>query len=242
VILYQIHEYSLTFYKKNYTTAKFVRLLEKFYDDGLRINLFISFFFKTYKFFLYTLMFNYVRVYNSFIKKIYRQTYFYFKKIKDKKKRYFYNLILTFSKEKFFINLANNKKKTHLFLSTGFFIKYFNKKKLYKKSKIIRTFLIRYLRKIFLLIKISKTILTLKKTPVLLYEFLKIFSQPIPYKFNEPLTNREIKDAQYSFIPTKFKYFIFVNSENYTFSKTKKKGRVKRKIYRKIVLHNSIID
>ena len=152
-----MYDYSIHFYSKARVTLKFIRLLENFCEDGVRVNAFIDYFFKAHKRFLFSLTFGYVRVYNNFINRSHRRTYFYFKKIKNKKKRHFYNLIVTFCKEKFFVNLIDRVKVNYLFLSTGFFIKYFDKKKLYKKSKIIRTLLIRYLRKIFLLIKIPRT-------------------------------------------------------------------------------------
>lgn len=101
--------------------------------------------------------------------------------------------------------------------------------------------MIKFLRKIFLLLKFPNILIIFKKNPIFLLEFLLLFNQPILHKFNEPLTNREIIDEENKLL-TKIKYFIFLNSENYTKNKTKKKGRVKRKISRKIIFKNKIID
>jgi hypothetical protein len=100
----------------------------------------------------------------------------------------------------------------------------------------------KYLRKLFLLLSLPRTILILKKNPVFFLEFLNLFNQPIPYKFHEPFTNREVFDTAVNKFLTKFLYFIFLNTQNYTNNKTKKRGRVKRKIFRKIVLRNAVID
>jgi hypothetical protein len=166
----------------------------------------------------------------------------FFKTKRNKKKRAIYHLILTFRKNRIFVNLSDYLKRNYFFLSTGLFIKYFEKKKLFKRSKVIRTILIKYLRKIFLLVNIPNIFLLIKKTPTFLVDFLNLFSQQIPYKFNEPVTNREINDDDYTKNVTKMLYFVFLNTENFTKNKIKKRGRVKRKISRKLVLRNSIVD
>lgn len=158
------------------------------------------------------------------------------------RQRVFYNMILTFNNNKIFINLNDALKRNYFFLSPGFFIKYFDKKKLYKKSKIIRSLFIKYLRKIFLLVRLPNLFLFVKKTPVFLTEFLNLFNQEIPHKFNEPLTNREITDTIKNKPLTSVKYFIFLSNQSYVKFKKKKKGRVKRKILRKITTQNSVID
>lgn len=179
----------------------------------------------------------YILIFNRFI----YDTNNFLKTIKNKKKLTFYHLILTCRNNKLFINLNDNLKINYLFLSTGFFIKYFDKKKFFKKNKTLRIVLIKYLRKMFLLVKFPQIILLLKKNPIFFLEFLNLLHQPILYKFNEPLTNREIIDDDTKII-TNFLYFVFLNTEDFTNNKTRKRGRVKRKIYRKIVLRNSVVD
>jgi hypothetical protein len=185
---------------------------------------------------------NYTMLYNSLFFKSKYDLLYYVKKKKKRKTRNTYRLILTFRNNKFFINLLDILKRNYLFISTGLFIKYFDKKKLYKKSKIIRAILIKFLRKLFLLMKFPRLILIVKKNPIFLLEFLNLFNQPIPYKFNEPLTNREIIDAEDNPSLTKIMYVVFLKTQSYIKFKTKKQGRVKRKISRKIVLKNAIVD
>jgi hypothetical protein len=98
----------------------------------------------------------------------------------------------------------------------------------------------KYLRKIFLLTSLPRLFLILKKNPVFLIEFLNLFNQPILHKFNEPLTKKEIFDTNDAL--TKFIYFVFFKNTSYSKFKQKKKGRVKRKISRKLVLKNALID
>jgi hypothetical protein len=91
-------------------------------------------------------------------------------------------------------------------------------------------------------LNLPQIVFIVKKNPIFLIEFLTLFAQQIPYKFSEPLTNRQIEDDLKNEFLTKFFFFIFLNSQNYTNNKNRKKGRVKRKISRKLVLKNSIID
>jgi hypothetical protein len=212
------------------------------YEEYLEVLDFAKSFIFLNKTQIYNFFYSYTRVYFYLFQKIAYDALKIVKKKIHKKQRPLYHLILTFRNNKMFVNFNDRLKRNYLFLSTGLFIKYFEKKKLFKKNKIIRTILIKYLRKIFLLLKLPRIVLIVKKNPIFFLEFLTLFNQPIPYKFNEPLTNREILDNNPNKFLTKFLYFIFLNTQNYTNNKTKKTGRVKRKIFRKIILRNSVID
>jgi hypothetical protein len=86
------------------------------------------------------------------------------------------------------------KKKNYLFLSTGLFIKYFEKKKSFKKNKIIKILIAKYLRKIFLLTKTRNLILTIRKNPTFLLEMINFLNLPIIHKFANPLTEEIIEE------------------------------------------------
>jgi hypothetical protein len=100
----------------------------------------------------------------------------------------------------------------------------------------------KYLRKIFLITKIKKAILLIKKTPVFFLEMLNLFSQPIPYKFVNPVDKKLIEEKTNQKPLVSFIYFIFLQNQSYVKNKINKKGRIKRKILRKIVLENQIVD
>lgn len=192
--------------------------------------------------FFFKFFVEYSHFYYKIFQRITYDAHNFVRKTKNKKNRPMYHLILTFRNNKIFVNLNDRLKRNYFFMSTGLFIKYFEKKKLFRKSKIIRTILIKYLRKIFLLVNLPRVVLLIKKNPTFFLDFLNLFNQQIPYKFNEPMTNREILDNEPAQHITKFLYFIFLNTEDFTKNKTKKRGRVKRKISRKIVSRNTIVD
>lgn len=240
IIIYQIHNRINTYFNKKFVNAKYFLFLNFINEENFFLFKYFHSFLKKNKTSYYFYFFIYAYSYNFIFLKNCYDIYVFKKKNLRRKKRTLYYLILTFKSNKMFINLYDILKRNYLFLSTGFFIKFFEKKKLYKKNKIIRTILIKYLRKFFLLLNLPQTILVLKKNPIFLLEFLNLFNQAIPHKFNEPLTNREILDTGKNV--TNFLYFVFLNSKTYVNNKTKKKGRVKRKISRKIIMRNAVTD
>lgn len=140
------------------------------------------------------------------------------------------------------MNLQNFNRKNYLFLSTGLFIKFFEKKKSFKKNKTIKMLMAKYMRKLFLISHIKNTSLIIKKTPVFLIEIINLLNSPIAHKFIDPVDNKIIEEDENDSLLIKFSYFIFLQSIDFSLNKGKKRGRIKRKILRKIVFENKITD
>jgi len=100
----------------------------------------------------------------------------------------------------------------------------------------------KYVRKLFLILQINKLILTIKNNPIYLFEFLKNLNSPIVHKFFNPYDKTLIEDTVNATFNTKSIYFIFYKNTSYSTLKTKKRGRIKRKISRKLILKNQLID
>lgn len=187
-------------------------------------------------------IFDFLYLYNFFFLNTYIDIFYSFNKIKWKKKRLIYYLILSFFNNKIFVNLLNFKKKNYLFLSTGLFIKFFEKRKSFKKNKILKILIAKYLRKIFLMSRIRNTVLIAKNNPVFLLELLSFLNLPIAHKFQDPLTDETIEEKKPIVPLIKFLYFIFLENVDFSKNKIKKKGRIKRKILRKIISTDRIVD
>lgn len=175
---------------------------------------------------------------------IYYQFIFdYFYSLKLLKKSPLRNyLIFAFKKNKLFLNLLNFNRKTFLFISPGFFIKFFEKKKSFKKNKIIKLLTAKYLRKVFILTKINNLIFFIKSVPTFLLEIINFLNQPISHKFLNPCTNKVIEETVTKSFYLKIFNIIFLNNKSFSINKIKKKGRIKRKIIRKVILENKLID
>jgi hypothetical protein len=100
----------------------------------------------------------------------------------------------------------------------------------------------KYVRKIFILSRIINTFLIVKNNPVFLLEIINFFNLPISHKFTDPSTGEVIEEKTTTPKLIKFLYFIFLENKNFSNNKEKKRGRVKRKITRKLVLSNKIVD
>lgn len=100
----------------------------------------------------------------------------------------------------------------------------------------------KYIRKIFLISNIKNTILVIKRNPTFLMEIINFFNSPISHKFIDPINNRIVEENDNNFIWIKFLYFIFFENKNFSKNKMPQKGRIKRKILRKVVFENKIID
>ena len=66
--------------------------------------------------------------------------------------------------------------------------------------------------------------------------------QPSGKNFINPLTTKSFSDVSQSANQFNFSYVFFLNTKSFSFLKLKKKGRVKRKIQRKLIKLNTIID
>jgi hypothetical protein len=124
-----------------------------------------------------------------------------------------------------------------MFLTSGFFIKFFEKKKSMKKNKLIKLIMMRYLRKVFLYANVWKLILIIKKIPLNLNELLKIFSQVFLLKIIKKKKEKIIELGTPIFLN-----FFFLKTKVYCQNKIKKKGRIKRKITKKLIFRNHVID
>lgn len=144
--------------------------------------------------------------------------------------------------QRLYINLQNHRKRNFLFLSNGFFVKYFEKKKSIKKNKSIKILLTRYIRKLYLLVKFKYTIFFIKSLPTYLSELMNVLNTPIIHKFATPFSDKIFEDSLLHKNIFNINYFIFLKNVDFSRNKVRKRGRIKRKITRKLVLENSIID
>lgn len=180
-------------------------------------------------------------LYSFFFNTIYLDIFYLVKNLKKTNKSLFF-LILSFKKNKLFLNFLNFFKINFLNLSSGLFIKYFEKRKAFKKNKTIKILMAKYFRKLFIILKIKNLALFIKKTPTSLSEILTFFNSPIIHKFLNPIENKIIEESDKTPLFVNFLYFIFIENKNFSKNKTPQKGRIKRKILRKLTFDNKIVD
>ena len=240
-ISFLVYQYNFKFLKKKFNSVKYHKLIEVLRDYNYKSKIKNRLlFFKLNKIKLNFLL-NYIKLYNLFFYSIFLDI-FYLTKFLKKKNRLIYFLILSFKKNKLYVNLQNLNKKNYLSLSAGLFIKFFEKKKSLKKNKTIKLLMAKYVRKLFLVSKIKNVILMIRRIPVFINEIINFFNMPIAHKFLNPIDGKNIEENENNFTQIKFLYFLFLENKNFSKNKIAQKGRIKRKILRKVVFENKLVD
>ncbi len=232
---------NLNILKKKFNTIKYQKIIDVLRERNYKNKIFCEKFYLKKKKIRLNQILNYIYIYNLFFYSIYLDI-FHLNKFLKKKDRIIYFLILSFKKNKLFINLQNINKKTYCSISTGLFIKFFDKRKSIKKNKTIKLLMAKYIRKLLLISKIKNLILVIKKIPLFLNELINLFNLPIVHKFLNPVDGKIIEEEDNNFLQIKFLYFLFLENKNFSKNKNPQKGRIKRKILRKIIFENKIVD
>jgi hypothetical protein len=131
---------------------------------------------------------------------------------------------------------------THFFLSPGLLLKYFNHKKSLKKNKSMRLLMMRFLRKLLIVIKLKSAHVHVKGIPLFLDTLLNMLFQPLTHPVKDPFTDAIIDETLDVQRNIKVTGITFIHPKPYGFHKQKKKGRVKRKIRRRVMKANRVID
>lgn len=235
---YNIYNHFAPLFKQNFITLKYEKLLNLIKFKKINSNYRNISLLSKIKFLVLN---NFVLIYNFFLNSIFIDLFYFTKLIKNKNRTIFF-LILSFKQKKLFINLQNKKKKNYFSISTGFFIKFFEKRKSLKKNKAIKLLMIKYLRKLLIITKINNLILLVKKTPLFVNELISFINTPIAHKYINPIDQKIVDESLNRNLSIRFFYFIFTENKNFSKNKTPAKGRIKRKILRKVIFENRIID
>jgi len=149
--------------------------------------------------------------------------------------------MFNFKRNRFFPSLFDRKSGIYLNLSLGLFSQYFNKGKFFIKSKQVYLVVAGFLRKVLLFSDIKRLVFLVKGTPIYLQELLTTLNNPVINLYKHPFADHTINE---NFVKPKFRFlmFLFINNRSYSFSKTRKRGRVKRKISKRVTSINRVID
>ena len=150
-------------------------------------------------------------------------------------------LALNFTRNKFFPVIRSLKGETYFFLSLGLLAKFLLKGKSFTKSKTVFLLLASFLRKILLFSSFRYMYLFINKTPLYFKEIMSIINDPVVNIYKNPFGNSIITEKEI-YNPFSFPVIIFSNNKAYGKIKNKKKGRLKRKITKRLVSLNRVLD
>lgn len=135
------------------------------------------------------------------------------------------------------------KRRNYVSLLPGLLIKHLEgRKKGAKKLLTTKLLLVRFLRKILILSGIDHLTILVKSLPLHLPQLFNFLNKPLPHIIKDPLTGKLIDETGETFMRFKYYSLYFLNPKPYGYQKMKKKGRIKRKIRRKIIRSASVID
>ena len=109
-----------------------------------------------------------------------------------------------------------------------------------KKKKIFKILLLRYIRKLFLIVGIVNIELYINKTPLLLDELLNSLRTPADIRFVDPLNECIYKDFEKPVI--NLMSIKFNTPKPYGPVKGPRKGRLKRRIMRRLMRTYRVAD
>jgi hypothetical protein len=200
-----------------------------------------------FRFFAKHLFFN--TTINSFLTLYYlltcRSFFNFFRFIRQFNKSYvegYYKIFFNFKSGRFFVSILNSKGRLYSSLSVGLFLKFFENKKSLKKKKILKLLLAKYVRKLLIISNIRNIYLYIRKTPTHLYEICNLLTSPLPKPFFNPIKGHPVNESIISHHNLNIRYIFFTKIKSYTSMKVARKGRLKRKIQRRILKSNKITD
>ena len=149
---------------------------------------------------------------------------------------------LNFPRNRFFPSIKTLKGETYTFLSLGMFSKFFTQNKSFFKTKTMYLLLAGFLRKILLFSSLKFLYMIITKIPAYLKEIMDTINSSViatyAHPFNEDITINEKTTVN----PFKFSFLLFLNNKPYGKVKVKKKGRLKRKITKRLTQINKVLD
>ena len=186
---------------------------------------------------------NYFYIYNLLYLQPFTVIYHVWNSKKNLLVKNIYNLRFKFFLNKFSISFENELFKHNYFsLSPGLLIKGFEYKKSLKSSYSLKLLLIKFVRKLLIVLGIKKLSLIIQGSPLNLSQCLRVLFKPLQHYFKNPLTSKFYEEIISK--PSVFNLFnlVFKKVLAYKPLKLRKRGRVKRKIRRKLVFKNNLID
>ena len=176
------------------------------------------------------------------------QTDLYIQSVKQKTVEHIHILNFRFNRNKLRITLKENlSHEYHFFVTPGLFIKYFNRRKSLKRSKPIRLLMMRFLRKILIIADLGTLGFRINGTPIELDALLTMLFKPLTHSFTNPISKKNINEVDPRVLRRTSKIidpiFIQFNAiKAFGTQKLPKRGRIKRKIRRKLVKLVNLVD
>jgi hypothetical protein len=175
---------------------------------------------------------------------IYVSIYFFFLNKKFAKKsplmKEIFHLYLRTRSAKPRISLVDSIRFSLFSITGGVLNSITQREKKSKKSKLVRILLFKYIQKLLLFSRITSVIPFLRGSPLYWYEMIQILNSDLQPFFRDYLINLSKTTYKRYLSRISFPLVIFQYATKYSFTKIRNKGRIKRKITRKLIRTSQI--
>jgi len=148
---------------------------------------------------------------------------------------------LNYKRRNFFPFISSSGGRVILFSSLGLFSKMFNKPKAFIRNKLLFLLTSSFFRKVLLFSGIKHFNLKVKRKPIYLQEFINTLFIPNIALYKHPFTG-DIISEKLTRNPFYILNYVFINNKNFSYQKTRLKGRIKRRIGKRLVKMNNVLD
>ena len=153
-----------------------------------------------------------------------------------------HRLILTFRRSRIFVNFGNGLNQNYFSLRPGLLLRFIKQTKAFKKTKVVRLMLAMYLRRLLIVSRLTSFDLWLRRLPIFMQEFLDALHRHTPVSFKDPITSKTVTESESDKFVFQVTYMVFQYNKPFGFMKNRLRGRVKRKISKRIVRMQSRVD
>lgn len=150
-------------------------------------------------------------------------------------------IVLNYRRRNFFPCISSFKMRTFVFSSLGLFSRKFLKSRSFIRSKALYLLSSSFLRKVLIYASFTNLLVYVKRKPLYLQEILSTLFSPVIAPYKHPFLNTTILENT---IKTDFNItnFIFFNNKSYTYQKKRLRGRLKRRIAKRLIKSNNVLD
>ena len=157
--------------------------------------------------------------------------------------RHNYNqLVLNYKRLRFYPLMRSSRGLTLFNCSLGVIAKFLNKGKAFTKKKAVYLLLFSLIRKVLLFSKLGDMSLVLNRTPKYLQEFMSTLYTSAVTIYSNPFKTSQLVSELNTQAHFDFKYVQVITSRPYGYIKMGKRGRLKRKISKRVQLSNRVLD
>lgn len=155
-----------------------------------------------------------------------------------------YSLVLNFNGSRLTLALLDPLLRRNFFsLRPGLILKYLEgRRKGAKRTLPVKLLLMRFLRKLLIVSKLDNFDVQVKGIPLQLAQLFNFLNRPMSHTFVDPFTGKVVDETGDFHTSFTYSMLTFIKYKPHGYQKTKKRGRIKRKIRRKIISSARVID